>query len=92
MSKPLCRFEQVRPGVVRCKTCEHTMETESPPERCFRQCTPRGLGDTIAKLTHATGIAQAVEVISHVVSVPCGCKERQQWLNKVVPYRQEQDN
>lgn len=38
----------------------------------------RGLGDTIAKATHAVGIA------------PCGgCTKRQEWLNRVVPYRQE---
>ncbi len=49
----------------------------------------RGLGDTIAKFTHATGIAQAVEAVSQIVGVPCGCNERQQWLNEVVPYRQE---
>ena len=46
-------------------------------------------GDTIAKFTHATGIAQAVEAVSQIVGVPCGCNERQQWLNEVVPYRQE---
>jgi hypothetical protein len=51
----------------------------------------RGLGDTIAKFTHATGITQAVEAVSNVTGVPCGCKERQEWLNRVVPYRQEQD-
>jgi hypothetical protein len=46
-------------------------------------------GDTIAKITHATGVAQAVEAVSHATGVPCGCKERQEWLNEVVPYRQE---
>lgn len=35
----------------------------------------RGLGDTIAKATKAVGIK------------PCGgCKKRQEWLNKIVPY------
>jgi hypothetical protein len=36
----------------------------------------KGLGDTIAKVTKAIGIQ------------PCGgCKERQEFLNKVFPYR-----
>ncbi len=36
----------------------------------------RGLGDTIAKMTSAVGIK------------PCGgCKQRQEWLNKKIPYR-----
>ena len=36
----------------------------------------RGLGDTIAKMTKAVGIK------------PCGgCKKRQEWLNKKVPYK-----
>lgn len=35
----------------------------------------RGLGDVVAKMTHAVGIE------------PCGgCAERQEWLNKVLPF------
>lgn len=41
--------------------------------------TSRGLGDTIAKVTNAIGVK------------PCApCKKRQEYLNKIVPYRQEQ--
>lgn len=37
---------------------------------------PRGLGDTIAKVTKKVGIK------------PCGgCKQRQQWLNEKIPYK-----
>jgi hypothetical protein len=90
MSDKLCKFEQSGPGVVLCRVCGSEMETSSLPERCFRKCAgeppSRGLGDTIAKLTHATGIAQAVEAVSGALGVPCGCKERQEWLNKVMPY------
>jgi hypothetical protein len=43
----------------------------------------RGLGDTIAKITHATGIARVVKA---VVAEDCGCAERQGALNKWVPY------
>ena len=100
MNDNFCKYEQVEPGVVCCKVCGHRVKTPHPPERCFRVCAPppqstplvttiqsRGLGDTIAKLTHATGIAQAVEAVTSAIGVPCGCKERQEWLNKVVPYQ-----
>jgi hypothetical protein len=44
-----------------------------PPE--IHMEVSRGLGDTIAKITSAVGIK------------PCGgCKERQEILNKLVPY------
>lgn len=45
----------------------------------------RGLGDVVAKVTHATGIAQTVEAITEAVGVPCGCKERQERWNKAMP-------
>jgi len=45
--------------------------------------TSRGLGDTIAKITHATGIAKVVKIINP----DCGCDERQEWLNKKIPYK-----
>jgi hypothetical protein len=44
----------------------------------------RGLGDTIAKITHATGIDRVVKAVT---GSDCGCAKRQQWLNEVVPYK-----
>lgn len=44
----------------------------------------RGLGDTIAKFTAATGINKVVEAIA---GGDCGCKQRQEALNKLVPYK-----
>lgn len=57
----------------------------------FDPNTPsKGLGDTIAKITHATGIAKAVEVVTDALGVEdCGCQRRQNWLNEVVPYSKE---
>lgn len=53
----------------------------------------RGLGDTIAKFTHATGIAKAVEVVTEVLGIEdCGCKSRQEWLNEVRPYNIESNS
>jgi len=58
---------------------------QPPPEP-----QPRGLGDTIATITHATGIAQAVEYVSGKLGVDCGCKKRQEALNKLVPYKDKE--
>ncbi len=43
----------------------------------------KGLGDTISKITQATGIATIVKAV-----IPnCGCDKRQEWLNKKIPYK-----
>lgn len=50
----------------------------------------RGLGDTIAKFTHVTGIAKAVEVVTEALGVEdCGCKDRHEWANNFLPYNVE---
>ena len=50
----------------------------------------RGLGDTIAKFTHATGIAKVVEVVTEALGIEdCGCGGRQEWMNGAVPYNVE---
>lgn len=50
----------------------------------------RGLGDTIAKITHATGIAKAVEVVTEALGIEdCGCESRHQWANEFMPYNVE---
>ncbi len=41
------------------------------------------LGDTVAKVTKATGIDKAVKFIA---GEDCGCEERQELLNKLFPY------
>ena len=46
----------------------------------------RGLGDTIEKITTATGIKPVVEKVSAVLNVPCGCRERKEALNERFPY------
>jgi hypothetical protein len=53
----------------------------------------RGLGDTIAKFTKATGIAKVVEVVTETLGIEdCGCGERQEWANNLVPYNQPNHN
>lgn len=46
----------------------------------------KGLGDTIEKVTTATGIKAAVKA---VVGEDCGCDERKEKLNKLFPYKRE---
>jgi hypothetical protein len=43
----------------------------------------QGLGDTIAKITHATGIDKLVKFIA---GEDCGCDKRKESLNKMFPY------
>lgn len=46
----------------------------------------KGLGDTIEKITTATGIKKVVDTVSQMTGKPCGCKERKDTLNRVFPY------
>jgi hypothetical protein len=46
----------------------------------------KGLGDTIEKITKATGIKAVVEKVSEVTGKPCGCQQRRDALNRVFPY------
>jgi hypothetical protein len=47
----------------------------------------QGLGDTIEKVTEATGIKKAVEVVSEALGVDCGCESRKNWLNERFRYK-----
>ena len=46
----------------------------------------RGLGDTVAKFTKATGIKKVVDTVSKVTKKPCNCGKRQDNLNRLFPY------
>jgi hypothetical protein len=46
----------------------------------------RGLGDTIHKVTKATGIKKVVDTVSRVTGKPCGCNERRDSLNRKFPF------
>ena len=59
------------------------MQKKNETRRKFTES--QGLGDTIQKLTKATGIEALVKFIG---GDDCGCKERQEKLNKIFPYRQ----
>ena len=49
----------------------------------------KGLGDSIAKLTHALGIDKLVDKVARALGQEdCGCERRREVLNKIVPYIQ----
>ena len=48
----------------------------------------KGLGDTIERITEATGIKAVVEAVSEATGIDCGCGERKELLNKLFPYKQ----
>jgi len=47
----------------------------------------RGLGDTVEKITKATGIKTVVDFVSKGLNIPCACDARRDLLNKTVPYK-----
>lgn len=50
----------------------------------------QGLGDTIAKFTHATGIDKVAERVARMFGKEdCGCNRRRDKLNKIVPYKKK---
>jgi len=49
----------------------------------------KGLGDSIEKITKATGIKAAVDKVAEVFDFDCGCAERKEILNRIFPYKVE---
>lgn len=47
----------------------------------------KGLGDTVAKITKATGIKKVVDKVSQAVGKDCVCNKRQDTLNRAFPYK-----
>ena len=52
----------------------------------MEQNKSKGLGDTVAKITKATGIKKVVDTVSKTVKKDCGCGKRQNTLNRLFPY------
>jgi len=46
----------------------------------------KSLGDTIEKMTVATGIKKLAEKYTQVTGKDCGCNKRKAALNKAFPY------
>jgi len=47
----------------------------------------KGLGDTVEKITTATGIKKVVETVSKATGKDCGCGRRKDALNRIFPYK-----
>lgn len=46
----------------------------------------KGLGDSVEKLTRATGIKKAVDAYAKKTGKDCGCGSRKDSLNRMFPY------
>ena len=47
----------------------------------------QGLGDTIAKITHATGLDVVADKVAKAMGAEdCGCNRRREILNDLIPY------
>jgi hypothetical protein len=49
----------------------------------------KGLGDTIEKVTTATGIKKVVETVAKASGKDCGCEKRKDALNRMFPYNED---
>lgn len=50
----------------------------------------QGLGDIIAKFTHATGLDVVADKVAKALGEEdCGCNRRREKLNELIPFRQE---
>ena len=47
----------------------------------------RGFGDTVDKITEATGVKKMVNKIAKATGKDCGCGKRKATLNRVFPYK-----
>lgn len=47
----------------------------------------RGLGDTVEKITTATGIKKVVDTVAKAAGKDCGCNKRKDALNRIFPYQ-----
>ena len=47
----------------------------------------KGFGDSVEKFTKATGIKTIVDNVSQGLNIPCGCEQRRDALNKMIPYK-----
>lgn len=46
----------------------------------------KGFGDTVEKITKATGIKKVVDTVADALDADCGCDKRKKKLNELFPY------
>ena len=53
----------------------------------------KGFGDTIAKITHATGLDKVADAVAKAAGAEdCGCNRRRKTLNEILPYTKKRKN
>ena len=67
----------IEPSSLRCRVCGASVSSPSVRRNCGTP--PPGLGDMVAAGLSAVGITK--ERVEAVVGGPCGCSERQAWMN-----------
>jgi hypothetical protein len=45
-----------------------------------------GLGDVVAEVTNITGVDRLAKSYEEITGKPCGCDERREKLNQLVPF------
>jgi len=52
---------------------------------------PKGLGDTVAKITHALKLDELAHTVAELTGKEdCGCSRRQEKLNEMFPYKSKE--
>ena len=67
----------------RTRRTKEQIELDNAKAQAQKDMQSEGLGDTIAKITKATGIDKLVKFIA---GEDCGCDERRKKLNELLPY------
>ena len=80
-------FELFDSGVSAGKIAQKLKVKKSVVQDILGNANDKGLGDTIAAITEATGIKAAVEAVTD----DCGCAARAETLNKMFPNRKLND-
>jgi hypothetical protein len=65
-------------------------KVEEPKKQWTIHDKSRGLGDTIAKVTHATHLDKLAKLYTKITGKDCGCWQRQIKANERVPYESGQ--
>lgn len=66
---------------------ESKMSAETRTKRGRKPKSSSGLGDTIEKITTATGIKAVVDAFSEATGIDCGCDARKEKLNRMFRYK-----
>jgi len=69
-----------------CLLCVHSFSWEIRMKVRTNIKAGMGLGDCVAKIAHALNLDDIAKKYEHASGQSCGCKERQEILNKLVPH------